>query len=150
MEDEGHLLLLQGPAGGGKSGVYAQLLRAGVAQVVADYTRIYVALTGVVRDPDTGLYPVRLATDAVVAAGTVTYAQATIVRHALGAGLSTIVTTSRRGQERRWQQVAEETNAAFSVQTVDPGRQVVTERLASQTGGVLSDECETAIRRWYR
>ena len=31
---------------------------------------------------------------------------------------------------------------------VDPGESVVTERLAGP-GGVLSDDCNSAIRRWY-
>ena len=47
----------------------------------------------------------------------------------------------------KWQQVAREEDALFSLRTVDPGIDVVKKRLA--VDGELSPECERAIGRWY-
>ena len=145
------LLLIQGPAGGGKSQLYSQLLATGEITIIADYTRLFVAATGVERDPITGLYPVRSAQDAAVRDGTASYLQVALVRHSLRNDRDTAVTTSRAAQEARWQAVADEFDAEFEVRTVDPGREVVTERLRAQSGtGELLEECATAISRWYR
>ena len=52
------LVLIQGPAGGAKSQVAAEMLEAGEVQVLADTTALWAALSGVQRGPD-GKYPVR-------------------------------------------------------------------------------------------
>lgn len=145
------LLLLQGPAGSGKSQVVPQYLGDGGYQIIADYTAIWAAITGAQRNIVTGLYPVRTAADAVVNSGIVSYIQATVVRQALDRNLSAIVTTATRDQVQRWSEVAEEFGTDFDTVTIDPGREVVTERLKAQSStGELLEECSGALRRWYK
>ena len=139
------LLLIQGPAGGAKSQLAAELLEAGEVEVLADVTALWVALSGVTRGPD-GKYPVREDSDPALIVAL--YLQAVAARRALEEGAGVAVTTSRRGQEGRWRRVAEDAGAAFRVRTIDPGEDVVRARLADPDGE-LSDPCAQAIARWY-
>lgn len=139
------LYLVQGPAGSGKSQLVASMLAAGEITVQADVTALWAALSGAVRGPD-GRYPVRLDDDPALAVAQ--YIQRVAVRQALQDGADVAVTTSRRGQVDRWRQLADDAITTFAVRTVDPGRDVVAARLADDSG-VLSDSCETAIKRWY-
>ena len=140
------LILIEGPAGGGKSGVASALLEAGEVSVVSDFTRIWVAISGVERDPVTGLYPVRLASDPTLPIAQ--YLQPIVVRRGLQDGENVIVTTARPDQVERWRQLAADAGAPFSVRTVDPGEQVVRARLAGPDE-ILTPECLRAVRRWY-
>lgn len=140
------LVLVEGPAGGGKSQVTAAMLEAGEVELVADVTRLWVALSGARRGPD-GRYPVRRDDDPSLEVAR--YMQAVVVRQALEGGADVAVTTSRRGQVARWLVVAEGAAAAFSVRTVDPGELVVRARLADPSTGTLSEACDRAVRRWY-
>ena len=140
------LFLLEGPAGSGKSQLARDMKRAGQVDFIADVTALWVALTGVIRDATTGKYPVRNDNDPALRAAL--YLQATLARYTLREDLNCVVTTSQRNQVRRWQDLAAEYQAALTVQTVDPGEEVVRERLADEDG-TLSPECETAIGRWY-
>lgn len=142
------LLLLQGPAGSGKSQIYERLLANGEYDIVCDYTALWVAFTAVSRDPNTGLYPVRGSTP-LTDSGTINYVKTVAVRRALAEELNTIVTTASRGQEDYWAEIAAQVSTEYQVRTVDPGYDVVAERLASQTNGILSDECSRALGRWY-
>ena len=146
------LLLLQGPAGANKS-EFADRLLSGEDEItwhlLADYTAIWSGITGAKRDPMTGLYPVRTRADAVVRSGIVNYLQRTVVRQGLRERLNVIVTTATSGREEGYLIIAEEFGANFNVQTIDPGRAVVEERLRAQADGVLHDECKSAIARWY-
>lgn len=142
------LLLLQGPAGSNKSARARQLLIDDY-DVLADYTQLWAALTGAVRDSVTGLYPVRTAADPIVRSGLVSYVQRAAIRQALRKRLKVIATTATSGQEAVYERIAAEGAAAFKVETIDPGKAVVTERLKAQADGVLLDECNTAINRWY-
>ena len=139
------LVLIQGPAGGAKSQVAAEMLEAGEVQVLADTTALWAALSGVQRGPD-GKYPVRQDDDLALAVAL--YVQAVAVRRGLEAGTDVGVTTSRRGQEARWQEIADSIQTQFAVRTIDPGEDVVRERLA-EPDGTLSDPCAKAIARWY-
>lgn len=139
------LTLLEGPAGGGKSGVAALMLAAGEIEVLADVTALWAALSGAVRGPD-GRFPVRLDDDPALALAR--YLQAVAVRQGLQDGADVGVTTSRRNRVAHWRQFAEEAATTFAVRTVDPGRQVVESRL-SDADGHLSDPCRQAIGRWY-
>ena len=140
------LHLVQGPAGGGKSAVTRDMLAAGEIQLLADVTALWAALTGAVRGPD-GKYPVRLPDDPGLRAAL--YLQATAAHHGLREGLDVAVTTSQRGQEARWGQVAAAESAPLHVRTVDPGEVVVRARLADAATGVLSSACDLAVSRWY-
>lgn len=139
------LTLIEGPAGAGKSQLTASLLAAGEIDVVSDITSLWVALRQLVRGPD-GKYPVRLDDDPALMIAR--YLQRVAVRRALEEGANVAVTTSQRFQEARWRRLAEQSGAAFAVRTVDPGADVVTARLADDSGE-LSAECERAIKRWY-
>ena len=139
------LTLVQGPAGGGKSQVVAEMVAAGEVSLVSDVTRLWVALGVYQRGPD-GRYPVRQDQDPALA--TALYLQAVAVRRALETGADVAVTTSRAGQAQRWLEVAESAGQSFRVRTVDPGEAVVRARLAGPDGSV-SQECERAIGRWY-
>ena len=139
------LTLIQGPAGGGKSQLAAAMLEAGEVQVLADITRLWVALSGVERGPD-GRYPVRLDSDPALAVAR--YLQAVAVRRGLEDGADVAVTTSRQGQVDRWRRLAIDAQSTFALRTVDPGLDVVSARLADEDGA-LSEACQDAIRRWY-
>lgn len=142
------LLLLQGPAGGGKSQVYRELINDGIYDFVADYTAIWAAIGNHVRQAN-GLYAVRQSTEPIVESGLVSYIQRATVRQGLRNGLDGIVTTSRRGMEQVYADIANETGTVMEVRTIDPGRETVTQRLAAQNGGSLLPECEAALNRWY-
>ena len=140
------LYLLEGPAGSGKSQLARDMKLAGQVDLLADVTSLWAAVGVYERDPLTGKYPVRLDTDPALDAAL--YLQTTVVRYGLSNGLRVAATTSRRGQVPRWQSIADEYSTMLIVQTIDPGRAVVEQRL-SDADGVLSDECEKAISRWY-
>ena len=139
------LTLIQGPAGGGKSQIAADLLAAGGIDLLADITLLWVALSGVERDAE-GRYPEREDDDPALESAR--YMQSVLVRFALSLGANVAVTTSRRDQEERWQRAAEEADTEFEVRTVDPGEDVVRGRLTGPDGQ-LSAACDRAIRRWY-
>lgn len=141
------LTLIEGPAGGGKSDLAREMRTAGEIDLIADVTALWVALTGVRRGPD-GRYPVRLDDDPAL--GAARYLQTTAVHHGLRENLNVAVTASVRDQAGKWGAVAAENGAGFRVQTVDPGIDVVTDRLADPISGELSEECDVAIGRWYR
>ena len=139
------LILLQGPAGAGKSQLAAAMLEAGEVRVLADVTSLWAALSGAVRGPD-GRYPVRANDDPALIAAR--YIQRIAVRRALETGADVAVTTSQRGQEEYWRRWAEDAGTGFRVRTVDPGLDAVTARLAEDSGE-LSRACQDAIGRWY-
>ena len=139
------LVLIEGPAGAGKSQIAAELLAAGAVSVLSDVTILWAALSGAVRGDD-GRYPERDDDDEALSVAR--YVQAVAVRVALEAGASVAVTTSRRNQEQRWRQLADDVRTGFEVRTVDPGRAVVESRLSGDDGK-LSKACEEAINRWY-
>ena len=138
------LTLIEGPAGSGKSQLARDLLAAGHIDLLADVTNIFAAITGATRGPD-GKYPVRLDSDPGVAASL--YVQAVIARYALRNSLRVAVTTSRRNQVDRWKAIADEEAAAFAVRTVDPGIEIIRQRLSE--GGRLETACEVAMAKWY-
>ena len=91
--------------------------------------------------------PVRTGDDPAIQSGLAAYIRAAVVREALRQELRVAVTTGSPDTAVRWSGVAEETGAAFTVMTVDPGESVVRDRLT--VNGVLSNECAGAIGRWY-
>ena len=141
----GSLTLVEGPAGAGKSQEVAAMLASGEAEVSADVTALWAAVSGAQRGPD-GRYPVRSDSDSALSVARVL--QAAAVRTGLREGARVAVTTSRRGQGERWAEVAREEDAPFAVRTVDPGEGAVRARLAGPDG-LLSAECEAAVGRWY-
>lgn len=122
------------------------MLAAGEIDILSDVTSLWAALGGYVRDPVTGLYPIRLADDPALILAR--YLQAVAVRQGLDDGAAVAVTTSRRNRVERWRDYAQAASVPFRVRTVDPGLETVTQRL-SDDSGALSEACEQAIRRWY-
>ena len=141
------LRLVQGPAGSGKTDHARRLIEAGQATLQADITALHVALTGIVRDARTGKYPDRDPNDPALRAAI--YLQSTIARYALRENIDVVVTTSQRNMIRRWQDLADEYAAAMTVTTIDPGIEIVTERLADPATGTLSQQCRIAISKWF-
>ncbi|MDE2661242.1 MAG: hypothetical protein OXI45_13640 [Acidobacteriota bacterium] len=141
------LVLIQGPAGGGKSAVARAMLDGGEVRILADNTRLWAAIRDVRRGPD-GRFPERNseadALDALLAA----YVKRVVVRQALGRNLDTAVTTSVAGEAPTYAGIAAEFGSEFEVRTVDPGEAEVERRLSRR--GRLSGQCLRAIGRWYR
>ena len=143
------LILIEGPAGGGKSELLREMLAAGEIDVASGYHgNCGRQRAGYERDPATGKYPVRLETDPAL--HTARYLQTVTAGFALREGYKVAVTTSQRDQLEKWTAVANRYDAPLSVRTVDPGREIVTARLSDPVTGNLSDECDSAIGRWYR
>ncbi len=140
------LHLLQGPAGSGKSQLARDMKHAGQVDLLADVTALWAAVGVYDRGPD-GRYPVRDDDDPALLAAL--YLQTTLVTYGLERGLNVAATTSRRDQVGRWQTLAASLGADFNVQTIDPGIDVVSERLTDPDTGKLSEECAKAINRWY-
>ena len=134
----GALLLVEGPAGSGKSQLVASMLTAGEVDILADLTALWAAVRGIERLPD-GRYPVRQDDDPAVRSGLAAYIRAAVVRQALRDDLRTVVTSGTPETATRWARV----------QTIDPGEEVARQRLA-EPDGTLSAQCARAIARWYR
>ena len=137
------LLLLEGPVASGKSEVLRNLLSTDAVDVVADTTELWSALRLIERGPD-GTYPERLRSDPALL--TALYAKSVVTRRALSEGLRVAVSTSTPNQSAKWRAIADEFDAQFDIQLVDPGEQVVLERLG---GDAISEECLGAVNRWY-
>ena len=83
------LVIVRGPAGGGKSGYIERERKPG--DVLADFTAIFAAVSGVTRGPD-GRYPIRTDDDPLIPLAA--WVKAAIVRQAAARGLRGYVTTS--------------------------------------------------------
>ena len=144
----GSLLLVEGPAGAGKSQLVAEMIEAGELDLVADLTALWAATRGLERDPSTRKYPIRQDDDPVIRTGLAAYMRAAVVRQGLRDGLRTAVTSGTPETATRWAAVAQEHGARFAVRTVDPGKEAVRARLADDDGR-LDPQCEKALARWY-
>ena len=123
------------------------MLAASEVDTVADLTAIWAATRGIERGDD-GKFPVRLDSDPAIRSGLATYLRAVVVRQSLALGLRVAVTSGSPRTAVKWQQVARENDALFSMKTIDPGEATVRERLA--VDGVLSASMRSeAVRRWY-
>ena len=139
-------LLLTGPAGGGKTQLARELLsqfdRPGV---VADFQSILSALLLLVRNDDTGRYPERLASQDY-ALSIAEYVRRAIITAAEEREVEVIVTSSDGSPARR-SFLLGLLGPGATERIVDPGRAIVEARL--QVNGVLSQNCDEAIRRYY-
>ena len=144
------LTLLRGPAGAGKSQRARELLRDNPDAILADTSATWVMLSGIERDPVTGLYPVR--EDGDPRLGVARYIRRTIANRALELGLDVVATISDSDQAvtARWRDVAAARSAEFVTETLDPGIAAIRARLGDGSGDdELSPECERALSRWY-
>ena len=136
--------IVRGPAGAGKSQYVAS--RLGTAAVWIDFTRLFVALTGQERDPETGRFPVRHSGDGRIALTQAVKEYA--LREASRRGFSGFVTVSdsRSAVVRELQA----SGADGEVHTIVLPRGVLRSRLSDPVTGELSAECENALARWFR
>lgn len=141
------LVLVEGPAGSGKSQQVKEMLEAGEVDVQADFTSLWVAMTGVERGSN-GKYPIRKANDPTVRTGLAAYIRRAVVRQGLRAGLKVVATSGTPDLAAEYAEIASEHGVPFERRTIDPGEDVVRARL--QVNGRLQDQCEQAINRWYR
>ena len=142
------LEVIAGPAGGGKSQVVEEERTTG--DVVIDFTSLYVAMTGVQRDPATGRYPERLDGDPRI--GLVSEVRDHAIAAAAERELDGFVTTSDSRPESldRFARLAAGPGVeAAVIRIIDPGEEVVRARLADPVTGQLSSGCESALGRWY-
>ena len=137
-------ILLSGPAGAAKSALARRLLaESSELAAIADFQSVYVALTGDARGPD-GRYPLRNDTLLPLTE----YVRRAIITGAVVRDIS-IIGTNSDGDPGRRETMLARLGAGATERIVDPGRAVVSARLADPETGVLSDECEAAINRWY-
>ena len=139
-------VLLTGPAGSGKSAAARELLRTGKVDVVADFQSILAALLLLERDPETGRFPPRDR----AAERLIPLAQAikvAIIAEARARDL-TVVETNSSGSPAQRQRLLAALGGA-SERIIDPGRQVVEQRLADPVTGQLSSQCGQAVGRYY-
>ena len=138
-------ILLSGPAGASKSAVARQIISDDPGLVVqADFQSIHVAISGAVRDPSTGLYPVR---DGRLNPLT-EYLRRTLITTAVARGIR-IVGTNSDGDPTRRAFLLEQLGDGAEERIIDPGREVVRARLSDAITGELGSACEGAIDRWY-
>ena len=137
-------MLLSGPAGAAKSALARRLLRESPElAAIADFQAVYAALTGDLRGPD-GRYPLR---DERLLPLT-EYVRRAIIGAGVARGIQVIATNSDGDPDRRTFLLGQLGEGARE-RIVDPGRDVVAARLSDPETGILSDECESAIGRWY-
>ena len=137
-------ILLSGPAGAAKSALARRLLiESPELAVIADFQSVYRALTDVERDRG-GRYPLR--DDRLLPL--TEYVRRAVLTGALARDISVIATNSDGGPARR-QFLLEQLGPGATERVIDPGRVIVAARLSDPETGVLSDECDAAISRWY-
>ena len=137
-------VLLSGPAGAAKSALARRLLAEHEGPVVAaDFQAIVVALLLLERQAD-GRYPVR--PDWVLPLAE--YVRRAVVTGAVNRDLAVIATNSD-GSDARRRYLLEQLGPGATERIIDPGRDVVSARLADPATGALSAECDSAINRWY-
>ena len=139
--------LLSGPAGADKTALARELLRQlDRPGVVADFQAILSALLLLLRDDTTGRYPPRLDSQAY-ALPLAEYLRRAIMTVAIQDDVELIVTNSDGSPQRREFLLSQMGPGAVE-RIVDPGKAVVSARLADASG-LLSPQCSEAIARWY-
>ena len=138
-------LLISGPAGANKSkAARVALLETVGPSALIDYQELYAALAGIDRLPD-GRYPERLPEHRHLLP-LAEYVRRAAISGAVLMEITPIVTNSD-GDARRRAFLLSELGPNSSERILDPGRDVVEERLSR--GGILSEQCNQAINRWY-
>ena len=120
------------------------MLNTAAPTVAIDFQAIYAAILLLERRSD-GRYPERLAHQSWAIPLTEYIRQAAVT----GAALMEIdaIFTNSDGSMARRLSILERLGIGTAEQVIDPGIDVARERLA--VDGVLSDQCNEAINRWY-
>ncbi len=113
-------------------------------RVLADFTALNVAISGALRDPETGRFPKERDESLFPLTE---YLRQGVISTAVARELPVLATNSD-GDPTRRQKLLGLLGAGAVEQIVDPGRQTVIERLRDPDGS-LSGECASAINRWY-
>ena len=139
--------LLSGPAGAGKSQEARRLLEAASAPlVVIDFQAIIVALLLLERLPN-GRYPQRRESEASWLLPMAEYTRQAMLTGAATMGIDAIATNSD-GLPARRATLLSRLGPGATERILDPGFDVVTERL-SNPDGTIDEQCISARDRWY-
>ena len=140
------LKLIQGPPGGGKSRRVMELMESGEADVAIEFQPIYAALKAQRRGAD-GHYPIRNTDVPDPLAALAGYVMHSTLREASRRDMRIVMTTSKPDRAQSMSELAIDLGIQdFSTEIVDPGQDVVTDRLREAFD---SDECAKGIGRWY-
>ena len=141
-------LLISGPAGAGKTEEARRLLAtSSEPRVAADFQSILAAIMLLERNTD-GRYPQRLASQASWLLPLVEYVRQTIISAAQERDVDVITTNSDGSPERR-ALLLSRLGPGATERVIDPGLAVVRDRL-SDDGGELTEQCQSAIGRWFK
>ena len=139
--------LLSGPAGSGKTQAARRLLEAAAGPMIAsDFQSLYAALLLLERLPD-GRYPQRRESQAAWLIPLVEALRQTAVTFAEQRGVGVILTNSDGSPARR-AHLLSRLGPGATERVIDPGFDVVTERL-SNPDGTIDEQCVEAMGRWY-
>ena len=138
----------RGPAGGGKSGRAETLLeemrlKHGTS-IIVDFQKLYVAVSAVRRRKKDGRYPDRGDGDGLLPI--VEWLRQRSIGESVSRDIFVIATNSDGNPARR-QYLMSLLGIDATEEVLDPGRDVVEERLS--VDGELAPGCEQAINRWY-
>ena len=129
---------IAGPVGAGKSQEVDRLRKPG--DILIDFTRLYVALSGAVRGPD-GRYPEREDGDPILPL--VSAVQSFALSEAVTRELDGFVTTASADKVPGLEQTTGQTATV-----IDPGDDFVITRHYGEKPSITA-QCEQALGRWY-
>ena len=139
--------LLTGPAGAGKSAEGRRLLAAATTPMVAaDFQTIYAGLLLLERQSD-GRYPQRNPAFNPWMLPLTEAVRQTVITFAVEREID-VVAMNSDGSPARRAYLLQRLGPGATEAIVDPGISVVRERLS--VDGVLSDDCNSAINRYYQ
>ncbi len=140
-------ILFSGPAGAGKTQAARRLLAEATGPMVAaDFQALLAALLLLERLPD-GRYPARLASQAAWLLPLVESLRQTVITFARDRDID-VVGTNSDGNPARRVYLLQRLGAGSTERIIDPGFDVVTERL-SNPDGTIDEQCVEARDRWY-
>ena len=144
-------VIIAGPAGAGKTQrarvLMAELLAAGFQPFAADFQSILAALLLLERLPD-GRYPERL-DDQAYALAMVEALRTTLIRFAIDDDRPVVATISEPPTGQRYAALFALFDGQARQETVDPGIEVIVERLTAPGATEPSQQCADAIDRYF-